>query len=163
MPLEIHTERPGLILRQFTPEDARPLFELIDRNREHLSQYLDDTSDKYPDYESVLLSMIDPSTPEKLRFGVWDGDVLVGTVNLLPNNRSAVLGYWIGAEYTKNGYATEAAKALCQYATDVLGFAWLMAFVHKSNFTSQNVLRRCGFESRGRASLTTETALVFKR
>ena len=163
MPLVIPTERPELILRQFIPEDSRPLFELIERNRAHLSKYLDDTSDKYPDFDSVLRSMTYPSKPEKLRFGVWDGEVLVGTVNLLPLHRLAVLGYWVGAEYTKKGYATTAAQALCQYANDILGLGQIIAFVHKENFTSQGVLQRCGFESRGKASLTTETALVFKR
>ena len=162
MPIVIETERQGLHLRQFIPEDAQPLFELIDQNRPHLSQYLDDTAAKYPDYNSVRESILNHPNPEKLRFGLWDVDVLVGMVHLRPMNQIAELGYWIGSQYTGKGYVTTAARALCAYGFQELNLSSIIAFVHKDNQASQNVLKRCGFEGGQRASFKTDTALVFR-
>lgn len=163
MPLEIMTERQGIVLRQFVPSDARPLFELIDCNRSHLSQHLDETSAKYPDYESVLQNIVEPPQPERLRFGVWDKEELVGALSLHPMSRGTELGYWIGSQYTGRGYATAAARAACAYAIQELKVTPLVAFTHKDNLVSQNVLRRCGFEGGHRASFTADTALAFRR
>ena len=145
MSIEIATSLPELTLVQLRPEDGRPLFELIDRNRPHLSQHEDDTSARYPDHESVLRSITDPEK-NKLRFGVWSGTTLVGVAYLkLSGDTVAELGYWIGSEFTRRGYATAAGTSLRLWAETERGYINLVAFSHRNNTTSHRVLARCGF------------------
>lgn len=151
--LEVPTERISVALRQFTLVDAEPLFVLINGNREHLSQHGDDTAQKYPDLESVAKSISNPPNPLKLRFGIWDGQIFVGSVNLTPQERSdeAELGYWLGSQFTKKGYATTAARTLADYAVRELGYKKVFAKVVKNNKPSIKTLERSGFVRTGEA------------
>src|SRR5262245_2531836 len=74
------SETDSVQLRQLVPEDAQALFDLIAYNPEHLSQHGDTTAAKYPDPEAMLFSIEHPELykPRQLRFGIWDGDLLVG-------------------------------------------------------------------------------------
>ncbi len=56
-PIEIASSDGEVVLRQFTLEDAEEIFKLIDGNREHLSQFGDDTAGKYPTLDSVRESL----------------------------------------------------------------------------------------------------------
>ena len=60
----------AISLRQFSPADTNAIFELIDRNRGHLSQFGDETAAKYPTGKSVLDIITNPKNPGKLRFGM---------------------------------------------------------------------------------------------
>lgn len=162
MRIEIDTGSPGLVLRELVPEDSRLLYELIERNREHLSQYLDVTSQKYPDYDSVVASFINPNNLKRLRFGIWDDGELVGSISLSPLSKLAELGYWVSADRTRRGYASSASTALCRYAYETLGITRIIAFVHKDNAASQGVLTQCGFACYGMA-LKSKTALTYRK
>ena len=59
------------------------------------------------------------------------------------------LGYWIGAPYWGNGYATEAARALIDYAFTELGHEALQAGARVTNPASRRVLEKCGFQWTG--------------
>jgi RimJ/RimL family protein N-acetyltransferase len=152
MTILIPTERESVVLRQLEPIDAAPLSDLIGRNQLHLSQFGDDTAQKYPDYESVLRSIEHARDPSRLRFGIWDGDTLVGSANLTPwpvDHSLVALGYWTGTEFTRRGYAVTAAKALCRYAFDMLRCRCVVAYTHLANRPSQGVLRAAGFDRAG--------------
>jgi RimJ/RimL family protein N-acetyltransferase len=62
---------------------------------------------------------------------------------------SAELGYWLAVAFWDNGYATEAARALIDYAFDDLGYEVLHAGARVSNPASRRVLEKCGFEWTG--------------
>lgn len=147
----------SVMLWQFGPDDAEPLFALIDRNREHLSQFEDTTARKYPDLAAVERSILEPPDPDRLRFGIWDAGHLVGTVNLTPRERGgAVIGYWLGEEYTGMGFATEATAALTEYGREQLGYERIYAGTHPRNGPSIAMLGRSGYARLGR---TAETAM----
>ena len=144
--LELKTASKGVVLRQFSPRDAHPLFALISSNRKHLSQFGDQTARKYPAYLSVWLSIITPEQSEKMRLGIWVGQHLAGTVNLLPKaDGNAELGYWIGKEFCGQGLATIATTTLTRYAHKELGHKFVTAHVHKDNLASLRVLEKSGF------------------
>lgn len=147
-PIHISTERPDVVLRQYVPQDAGAIFSLIDSSREHLSQFGEETAAKYPDVESVLVSITDNPQPNKLRFGIWRSDVLVGSINLTPFSRGpgGQMGYYIGAPYLRQGFATTAARACVNYALYTLWWRSLHARAHRDNRASQEVLRRAGLE-----------------
>lgn len=59
------------------------------------------------------------------------------------------IGYWLGAAYWGCGYATEAVRALIDYAFDDLQHEALQAGARVSNPASRRVLEKCGFQWTG--------------
>lgn len=149
-PITLSTEREGLTLRQLTIEDAPAYFEAIDANREHLSQFGDETADKYPDLEAVEQSILEPKNPDKVRLGIWDDETFVGSINLTPDEdgKAAEVGYWLDGRHTGHGYATLATTALSKYAAPK--FQRLYAEVVDGNEASARVLERSGYQQTAR-------------
>ena len=56
------------------------------------------------------------------------------------------IGYHIGANYTKNGYATEAVKAFLPVIMPKLNLAKIKGICLADNKASQKVMERCGFQ-----------------
>lgn len=59
------------------------------------------------------------------------------------------LGYWLGAAYWGNGYATEAARAVIDHGFGELGCERIVAGARVSNPASRRVLEKCGFQWTG--------------
>jgi [ribosomal protein S5]-alanine N-acetyltransferase len=102
--------------------------------------------------------------PKKLEGGAefpfaveLERDGLIGSigVNRLGEGADAPweLGYWFGRPYWGAGYATEAARALMDWARDQLGVKVFTAGHFVDNPTSGNVLRKLGFVHAGSAEL----------
>lgn len=142
--LIIPTERPGLVLRRLTPEDASAYFEAIASSREHLSQFDDVTASKYPDLKSVADSIANPSDPDKLRMGIWDGSDFAGSINLTEQGDGREIGYWLDERFTGNGYATLAATALIGFARRY--HERIYAEVDERNTPSTRVLEHAGLK-----------------
>lgn len=145
--LIIPTANESVTLRELTVEDAQAYFEAVDNSRAHLSQFGDTTAEKYPDVASVVDSIEHPIYQAKKRFGIWDRDQFVGSINLSPSANLAEIGYWVDQRYTGHGYASTAANALARYAKEQ-GFTTVMASVHEDNLASQGVMRRAGFNKK---------------
>ena len=144
--ITLGTEAVGVKLCGVTPQDAVPLFQLIEANRDHLSRWGDNTSAKYPDFESVLASIVRPANPARRRFGIWWGRLLVGTINLTPlSQREAEIDYWVPEQYGGRGFATAVTKRLVQYAHNGLGYEYIAASVHCADQAGELILRRAGF------------------
>ncbi|MFL5240273.1 MAG: GNAT family N-acetyltransferase [Rhizomicrobium sp.] len=62
----------------------------------------------------------------------------------LRENGEFEFGYWIGKPYWRNGYATEAARRLVQFAFDDLKIGTLTAAWHFDNPGSGHVLEKLG-------------------
>ena len=143
--LTLFTAMPDLRLAKLAPADAAAYYALVDRNRAHLTQHGDylDLGEATP--ESVLADLTDPEH-RNARFGIWLGEHLIGRVDLNPRTPGDfVLGYWLGGEYTGQGYATTACAALIAYGQEALGARTIWAGVTKGNTRSEAVLRRLGF------------------
>lgn len=75
--------------------------------------------------------------------------VIVGSADFkdIPNENGEVeIGYGLGKEFEHNGYMTEAAKAMCDWALKQNGGKSVIAETELENFASQNILERCGFK-----------------
>jgi RimJ/RimL family protein N-acetyltransferase len=59
------------------------------------------------------------------------------------------LGYWLGAQAWGHGFATEAARAVIDYAFEHLEHDALQAGARVSNPASRRVLEKCGFQWTG--------------
>ena len=82
-------------------------------------------------------------------------DALVGSITLSNIRRgvtqSGMVGYWIGAPYTRRGYATAALRALCGFGLKELGLHRLEAASMPANVGSVAVLGNAGFVREGLA------------
>ena len=77
-------------------------------------------------------------------------DVLIGICGLMMKPRKTPeIGYWLGVPYWGHGYATEAARAVIDYAFEDLGLERLEAGARVSNPASRRVLEKCGFQWSG--------------
>lgn len=78
---------------------------------------------------------------------------LIGNINIseiIPGAfRSAFLGYWIGAPFQGQGYATEALWLAIRYAFGALRLHRLEANIQPENTQSLALVRRLGFHKEG--------------
>jgi RimJ/RimL family protein N-acetyltransferase len=71
---------------------------------------------------------------------------LIGACGVDPREGDPEIGYWLGVPYWGQGYATEAARAVIDYAFDALQHKAVQAGARVSNPASRRVLEKCGFQ-----------------
>ena len=80
-------------------------------------------------------------------------DRLLGGIGLSNIRRgvsqTATLGYWIGAEFARQRYMSEAALLMLEYGFGELQLHRIEAACLPNNKASQRLLRRCGFAHEG--------------
>lgn len=59
------------------------------------------------------------------------------------------IAYWVGEEYWGNGYATEAAKAILEFAFIEKGYNKVFARCFHSNLASSRVIEKIGMKKEG--------------
>lgn len=70
----------------------------------------------------------------------------IGYVQAVPfDDGTWEVGYHVGANYTKQGYATEAVKAFLPVIMPKLGIAKIAGICLADNKASVKVMERCGF------------------
>jgi len=82
-------------------------------------------------------------------------DALIGGCTLSNVRRgvcqSASIGYWIGTSYARQGYMTDAVRAILPFVFDVLGLHRLEAACIPGNEPSRRLLQKLGFREEGRS------------
>jgi ribosomal-protein-alanine N-acetyltransferase len=63
----------------------------------------------------------------------------------MPIGRGWEIGYHIGKDYTRKGYAVEAVKAFLPVIMVQLGLNEIYGICHAGNTASRKVLEKCGF------------------
>jgi RimJ/RimL family protein N-acetyltransferase len=161
-PLKIYTENPDVILRELKTEaDDIAYFEAVDADRDHLNQYGDTTSRKYPTLQDVTKARVNAGG--KLRMGIWDpSETFLGSINARANDDAAEveIGYWLRSKMQGHGYATVAVKALTNYLRP--SYHRVFAEVHEGNEGSMKVLRRAGYSQTGKVERDWGPAVVFE-
>ena len=59
------------------------------------------------------------------------------------------LGYWLGVEHWGQGFGTEAARAVIDFAFEEFDVEHLMSGARVTNPSSRNILEKCGFQWSG--------------
>ena len=81
---------------------------------------------------------------------IFLNDKLIGGVSLRDRKDSSYeLGYWVGAEYWGQGFATGAVDGLLNFAYPQIRPLVVVANVYKENVVSSKVLRKLGFTPTG--------------
>ena len=139
-------------LRQLVPEDADVVYATVDRDRARLRPWLPwvDASHSPADTRRFIEETI-ATEGREYAYGIWAADGFAGTIGLHtdPENRSAMIGYWIDAAHEGKGMITRAARAITDVALRDLRMhrVWLNAA--KDNRRSWAVADRLGFRREG--------------
>lgn len=145
-------ETASLRLRAFVPEDASKLFRMS--QEDGMRTWL--PSQVYRDEAhaaSVLASLISQySVPGDPRLGPYvlgvqarSAGELVGHVGFGPLGEAVEVGFAIEGVHQRNGIATAAVRAACEWAADAFAIATIVGVTAARNSASQGVLLRAGF------------------
>ena len=159
VPSVLRTSR--LILRAWRAEDAETLHPILEANRAHLGPWI---PARISDPASVPLLRerlsgfsADFSAGREWRFAIFEPDAsrLLGEIGLYPRNASrrvpfteadrVELGYWLRADVTGRGLATEAAQAALDVAIALPRFSEAEIRCDARNAPSAAIPRRLGF------------------
>ncbi|MBV8604266.1 MAG: GNAT family N-acetyltransferase [Pelomonas sp.] len=149
---------PRLLLREFTPDDALFLLELLNDPDWH--RYISDPGVRDLEQARTWMASRLFEPYRRLGHGFWAvellaGDapsgLLVGLCGLFKRDSlpEVDLGYALLARHRGHGYAREAAAACLRYGRERLAFAALMAITAPDNAGSQRLLRELGFKDLG--------------
>ena len=76
-----------------------------------------------------------------------DDDVIIGACGVgQVEGENPEIGYWIGVRYWGQGFATEAARAVIDYAFERFDYDALHSSARVTNPASRRVLEKCGFQ-----------------
>lgn len=82
-----------------------------------------------------------------------EGNLVIGAITLDNIRRgpsqAGTIGYWIGAEHSRQGYMQEALTALVHYAFEVLDLSRLESACLPENAASRALLEKCGYKYEG--------------
>ncbi|MBX9967598.1 GNAT family N-acetyltransferase [Priestia aryabhattai] len=144
-PLTVSDAHESLLLQK----DNRGFFEQFSMIREHSFYTLESQVEKIQRHEE------NRKNDQEYYFGLFQKETkrLIGTISLFQVMRgslqSAVIGYFLDHHHNGKGYATEAVKALVDYAFEELHLHRIEAGVMPRNLPSQRVLEKAGFHREG--------------
>ena len=144
--MRIETER--LIITQFTMDmaEAVHLNSLDEDNRRFVPDEVFETVEEAADTVGFLMGVYENGDgplvyPILLKDGTY-----IGYVQAVPfDDGTWEIGYHIGANYTKHGYATEAVKAFLPVIMSKLKLDRMTGICLADNKASVKVMERCGF------------------
>ena len=144
--LVLETER--LTLRAPRFEDAKAIAQLANDRRIAENTTRIPHPYRLADAEAFIAQI--NKGADELAFLIALDDEPIGACGLAQLDGPAPdLGYWIGAPYWGNGYATEAARAVIDHAFTALGHDAVQAGARVTNPASRRVLEKCGFQWTG--------------
>lgn len=142
-------------LRSLDEPDAEQLFDLTDRNRDHLRAWLpwvDATRTVHDTRTFVHTAREQEREGDGFQAGIWYRGELAGVVGYhridWPRRRVA-LGYWLGKEYEGKGIMTRACRVLVDHALGELGLERVEIRAATRNLRSRAIPLRLGFEEEG--------------
>lgn len=155
--LEISTERPRerctpvleterLILRAPTLGDAKAVAKLANDRR--IAENTARIPHPYGLADAKAYIAWANETRDETAFLVTlNDDTIIGACGVgQVEGENPEIGYWIGVRYWGNGFATEAARAVVDYAFNRFEYEVLHSSARVTNPASRRVLEKCGFQ-----------------
>lgn len=142
-------------LRLLTPDDAAPLFALVDKNRAYLRQWLPwlDATKSVDDIAQFIKKAQDHLTKsEGVEFGILFRGILVGVIslhNVDAANRRGTIGYWLDADHQWKGIMTTAVRLVLRYGFGTLKLNRIKISCAVGNAKSCAIPKRLGFTHEG--------------
>lgn len=147
-----------VLVRPYQPQDAEMLFEAVDESRVELDPWIrfglrQKTLEQSQDWINRMIARW--TLREELAVGIWEIATgrFLGDSNLRPQDwevPSFNLGYWLRTSATGQGFMTEAAQLLVDFAFTSLEANRIEISCDEENKSSAAVARRLGFEQEAR-------------
>ncbi len=144
----IRTDR--LIIRETTIEDVDEFYRIY--KDPEMTRYMEGLFENPEDEKRYQKDYID-KVYGLMGFGVWtliraEDNTIIGRAGYSIRNGfdEIELGFLIGKEYQRQGYAYEACKAILDYGKDVLQLEHVQTLVKKENEVSIHLCRKLGFK-----------------
>lgn len=139
----------------FEERHAQALFELTDRNREHLREWLpwvDNTRSVEDSKEFIRLSLDGFAGNSGFPVGIWYKGQLAGTIGYhffaWATHRTEI-GYWLGQEFSGKGIMMRATRKLIEYGFGELDLNRIEIRCAPGNLKSRAIPERLGFVQEG--------------
>lgn len=151
----IHKVDDDVSLKLIELNDAERVFELTDKSREYLREWLPwlDITKKVEDTKDYIHGCLKGYAENKSLNTVilYKGEIVgvAGFNSINWSNKTAYIGYWLGEEYQGNGIMTKVAKALTDYAINHLHLNKVEIRAAVGNKKSRSVPERLGFVNEG--------------
>jgi len=161
MPVPASVRTPRLLLRPWRADDAAALLPVLEANQAHLGPWIPRRVSEptpLPELSARLAGYAaDFAAAREWRWALFtpDGATVVGEVGLYPRDASGrvpfatadriEIGYWLRADMTGQGLATEATEAVLAVARALPGLTAAEIRCDPRNAASAAVPRRLGF------------------
>lgn len=142
-------------LRLAEEEDADIAFSLVERDRDHLREYLQWVEGCRSIVDMLALIQYARAQVEVLNgftCSIWHEGRFAGAVGLNSVNwqfRCAEIGYWLGEEFQGKGIVTRACRALLNHVFNEMWLAKAEIHVGVTNTRSRAIPERLGFVEEG--------------
>jgi ribosomal-protein-serine acetyltransferase len=139
-----------LKLRQIQATDALELFEVIDRNRAHLRQWLGwvDKNQKVSDVSAFIEFCTSMQQKGSLTLGIFFEGRLAGLVShhaIDTDKQCVALGYWIDKQHEGLGIVRQSVRVLSDYSFRELKLKEVQIKCAVGNERSQSIPKALGF------------------
>ncbi len=150
-------ETKRLKLREMTVADVDDFYELY--RDPSITKYMEDLYED-PEDERIYTRNYIEKIYGFYGYGLWtvihkESGKVIGRAGI--SNRDGFdlpeLGFMLGKEYQKKGYAFEICEAILTYAKEELGFSEILSFVRPGNLSSERLLEKLGFRPESRTLL----------
>ena len=144
--MKIETER--LIITEFTMDmaEAVHLNSLDEDNRRFVPDEVFETVEDAADTVSFLMGVYENGDGPLVYPALLKDGTYIGYVQAVPfDDGTWEIGYHIGGNFTKKGYATEMVKAFLPVIMPKLGLDFIWGICLAENKASVKVMEKCGF------------------
>lgn len=144
--MNIRTQR--LIITRFTMDMAQAvhLNSLDEDNRRFVPDEVFETVEEAADTIGFLMGVYEKVDGPLVYPVLLKDGTCIGYVQAIPfDDGTWELGYHIGGNYTKKGYATEAVRGFLPVIMPRLGLRRITGICLADNLASRKVMERCGF------------------
>ena len=144
--MRIETER--LVITEFDLTMAESVHKnsLDEDNRRFVPDEVFETVEDAKDTIEFLMSVYETGDGPLVYPVLLKDGTNVGYVQLIPIEEGYEVGYHIGKEYTKRGYATEALKSFLLDMMPKKGLDKVYGICVSENIASIKVMEKCGFQ-----------------
>ena len=145
----------GLEIRQFDAADAEAVFDLVERNRLYLRQWLpwvDQTHSPAEVRQFIRAAALQLDAGCGPNCAIWSEGTLAGSIGCHTidwANRKCSLGYWVDAAQQGRGVVTRCCASLLDYLFEELDLHRVAIQCGTGNFKSCAIPRRLGFSLEG--------------
>ncbi|HMV47622.1 MAG TPA: GNAT family protein [Blastocatellia bacterium] len=135
--------------------DAETVFAAVDRNREHLREWLiwvDRTDSPEVTRQYIHDSKLRYENKEMMSGGIWLNGEYVGAIGVVVyewHNQMLELGYWLSADQQGKGIITKVVTAMIDHAFNDLGLNRVEIHCADGNLRSRAIPERLGFHQDG--------------